>query len=89
MGATDVIQIAGAMLVLAGYGLAQFRVLDQHSVLYLLLNYAGSTILAILAVAASQWGFLLLEGSWSLISLFGLAKSVPAARWRGEVSARR
>ena len=35
--------------------------------LYLALNLVGSAILAVLAVSASQWGSVLLEGVWAIV----------------------
>ena len=69
-------QVVGALLILAAYMLAQFRLLDQRSYLYLLLNLIGSAILAVLAAVTRQWGFLLLEGTWALISSWGLKARV-------------
>ena len=66
------IQIVGALLILAGFAGAQFGRIDQHSVLYLMLNLVGSVILAVLAAIDNQLGFLLLEGVWSLVSLWSL-----------------
>ena len=66
------VQIVGALLVLLAYGAAQFGLLDQHSRFYLVLNLVGSAVLAVLAWHEEQWGFLLLEGVWALVSLWGL-----------------
>lgn len=66
-------QIVGAILILAAYAGAQLQVLEQRSRLYLGLNLVGSAILAVLAFAGCQWGFLLLESVWALVSLWSLA----------------
>jgi hypothetical protein len=68
----QVLQLVGAVLVLAGFTLAQVRVLDPQSLLYLVLNAVGAAILATLALIGEQWGFLLLEGVWTIVSVAGL-----------------
>ena len=70
---SQLVQVVGAVMILAAYALAQFRLLDQRSYPYLVLNVVGSAILAVLAFEERQWGFLLLEGAWSVVSLWGLA----------------
>jgi hypothetical protein len=68
----QLVQLVGAILVLAAFTLAQLRVLDPQSIPYLVLNVVGAAILAALALEEQQWGFLLLEGVWTLVSLGGL-----------------
>lgn len=74
----QLVQIVGALLILTAYAAAQLERLDLQSRLYLGLNLAGSAILAVLAAGGAQWGFLLLEGAWALISLWALL--APAKR---------
>jgi hypothetical protein len=68
----QVVQVLGALLILFAYAAAQFGALNQRSRVYLVLNLAGSAVLAVLAWREDQWGFLLLEGVWALVSLWGL-----------------
>jgi hypothetical protein len=68
----QLIQVAGALLILAAFAAVQFDRMRPDSRMYLTLNLLGSIILAVLAVAASQWGFVLLEGVWAIVSAWGL-----------------
>jgi hypothetical protein len=72
VSADQIIQIVGALLILAGFILTQGNLLDADSHLYLILNLAGATILAVLAFQAQRWGFVLLEGVWAFVALAGL-----------------
>ena len=78
----DLIQIGGALLVLAAFTAAQLGRVDQRSPGYLALNVVGSAALAFDALHGREWGFLLLEGAWTLVSAWGLA-----ARLRGGAAA--
>ena len=70
------VQIVGAMLVLGAFVLAQLRLVTPQAQLYLALNAAGATVLAVDAFLEQQWGFLLLEGAWAAVSLLGLLRGL-------------
>jgi hypothetical protein len=69
-----VVQIGGALLVLAAFALAQARTLTPQARSYLILNLIGASVLAVDADVERQWGFLLLEGVWAVIAAWGLAR---------------
>jgi hypothetical protein len=70
----QVVQIVGALLILAAFTAVQLERMRTDSRLYLALNLLGSAILAVLAVIGSQWGFVLLEGVWAIVSAWGLGR---------------
>ncbi|HSS32786.1 MAG TPA: hypothetical protein VLL27_05850 [Solirubrobacterales bacterium] len=76
----QVIQIVGALLILAAFTAVQLERMRPDSRLYLALNLVGSAILAVLALSASQWGFVLLEGVWSVVSAWGLVTALRTSR---------
>ncbi len=74
----QLIQIVGALLILAAFAAVQFDRMRPDSRLYLALNLIGSIVLAVLAWVETQWGFLLLEGVWAIVSAWGLAAALRA-----------
>ncbi|HEX4357722.1 MAG TPA: hypothetical protein VH141_09385 [Pseudonocardia sp.] len=68
MTLVDLVEIGGSLLILAAFVAAQLGRVSSSAVSYLLLNMAGSSVLAVIALLHGSWGFLLLEGSWALVS---------------------
>lgn len=69
---SQTVQIIGSLLVLAAFLAAQVGWLNPRSTSYLVLNIVGSGALAADAVVERQWGFLLLESAWAVVSVAGL-----------------
>jgi hypothetical protein len=85
----QLVQVVGAVLVLAGFALNQLGVLETRAYAYLLVNLVGAGALAVLAWHDRQWGFLLLEAVWALVAAGGLAdRLVVGGRARGSHPAR-
>ena len=68
------IELVGAGLILSAFTLAQLGRLATTSIVYLVLNVAGASILAVAAAVDGDIGFLVLEGVWTAVSAFGLAR---------------
>jgi hypothetical protein len=68
----QLLQLAGAVLVLLPFAGIQLGSLRTDSTVYLVPNFVGSGLLAMLALAHQQWGFLLLEGCWAVVVAWSL-----------------
>lgn len=74
MSLIQVASLIGAGMILFAFAMQQAgRWLPQHAA-YLWLNLVGSGVLTAVAWVESQWGFLLLEGAWCIVSAWGLTR---------------
>jgi hypothetical protein len=70
----QVIQVIGALMILVAYAAAQMGRWSTGSLLYLVLNEVGSIVLAVNAAMTENWGFLLLEGVWAIVTAWSLIR---------------
>lgn len=75
------LQFIGALAILVPFALLQLGRTTTRSWRYLLGNFTGAGLLTVLALVESQWGFVILQGVWTLAALVGLVRrSFRAAR---------
>jgi hypothetical protein len=74
------ISVVGALAILGAYAASQFGLADASKLSYQAANFLGSAALTVVAVVDWQLGFILLEGAWALMSLWGIAAILRGAR---------
>ena len=72
--ARQAFSFAGALLILVAYIGHQMRWMDSRKAAYNILNAVGSAILAYIAFRPFQVGFVVLEVTWTAVSVYALMR---------------
>jgi hypothetical protein len=76
----QILSFIAALLILIAYVAHQASRMDSRRSPYNLLNAVGSGVLAWAALHPLQWGFVMLEGVWCVVSVVALLRT-----WRKAV----
>jgi hypothetical protein len=75
MNYTDIIGTVGVGLILLAYFSNIFDWINGKSKLFFLLNIAGAGLACYASYLINYWPFIILEGTWFLVSVIGLIKN--------------
>lgn len=71
---TDVVGVAGVLLILVAYAAAALGKLDVKGALSLFANFFGASLILLSLSVDFNLSAVLMEGSWALVSLAGLIR---------------
>lgn len=74
MDAWQIVSLLGSIQILIAYVASQAGRMRAGSRTYNVLNFVGSGLLAVVALVEQQWGFLLLEGVWAIVSFAAIVR---------------
>ena len=70
----QIVSVVGSVIILGAYFALQHGNLKSEQRMYSALNFVGAGLLAWVAVVEWQIGFILLEGTWALLSVPGMLR---------------
>ena len=75
MSTTDIIGTIGVSLILIAYFLNIFSLIKKDGMLFYVLNIFGGAIACFSSYLIQFWPFVVLEGTWAIVSIIGLVKN--------------
>lgn len=76
MNIADLIGSAGVGMILLAYFLGTEKLMKTDSKMYFVLNIIGAGLATSASLLISYWPFVILEATWTLVSLYGLMKAM-------------
>jgi CHASE2 domain-containing sensor protein len=76
MNYNDIIGTVGVGLILMAFFLNTARLIENNGKLYYVLNSIGAVLACYASFLINYWPFVILEGTWTLVSIYGLMKTM-------------
>jgi hypothetical protein len=76
MSYNDIIGTVGVGLILLAYLLNTAKLMPQDGKLFYVLNAVGAALACYASYLINYWPFVILEGTWTLVSIYGLMKAM-------------
>ena len=76
MNTNDILGAIGVGIILLAYFLSVFSWIKKEGILFYLMNIIGASIACITSYLINYIPFVILEGSWVIVSIVGLLKGI-------------
>ena len=72
----DIIGLIGVALILVAYFLNTETLIKVNGKLFYVMNTIGAAMACYASFLISYWPFVILEGTWTLVSIYGLMRTM-------------
>ena len=72
----DIIGSIGVALILFAYFLNTERLIQVNGKLFFVMNMIGASLACYASFLINYWPFVILEGTWVLVSIYGLMRAM-------------
>ncbi len=72
----DIIGTVGVGLILMAYFLSTAKLMEGNGKSYYVINVIGAALACYASFLITYWPFVILEGTWTLVSIYGLMKAM-------------
>ena len=76
MAYNDIIGSIGVALILIAYFLNTERLIPVNGKLFYVMNVIGAALACYASFLINYWPFVILEGTWVLVSIYGLMRAM-------------
>ena len=73
MSFAEILGTAGVSMILVGFSLNLFGLMQRRSYKYVLLNLVGGALACTASILIEFFPFVILEGTWTVVAVVGLA----------------